>query len=94
MRDARNRSARFGVVCAVAVVVILAGTLVAGALRGASSSAPAGPAPPASAVPLPRPCDLSALEFPCWGCLWAQKWPLRYRTDLDMLAPLGTGTAN
>lgn len=94
MSDTSSRSVRFRVIGAVAVVLVLSGTLVAGALRGLGSPAVTHLSPPPATVPAPKPCDLSALEFPCWGCLWAEKWPLRYRTDLDMLAPLGNGPAN
>ena len=32
--------------------------------------------------------------MPCWSCPESKTWPVRFRTDLDLLAPLGTGTAN
>jgi hypothetical protein len=94
MSTSRNRSVRFGIFAAVGLVVVLVGLLVARLLGRAARTAYALQAPPAAIVPAPRPCDLSKLEMPCWGCIWAQKWPLRWVTDLDMLAPLGTGTAN
>jgi hypothetical protein len=94
MKDHRDLSARIGTTLAVAVLVVLAGLLGVRLLARSEASASAAPIPPASTVPAPHPCDLSKLEVPCWGCLWAQKWPLRYVTDLDTLAPLGTGTAN
>jgi len=31
---------------------------------------------------------------PCWTCPSNNDWPLRFQTNLDLLAPLGTGTAN
>lgn len=50
---------------------------------------------PAAAVADPAAVEsLEELEIPCWGCPDARKWPLRFRTDLDLLAPLGTGPAN
>ena len=94
MTDNRDLAARVGVVLAAAVIVLLAGLLGARLLAAPGASASAAPAAPAASVPAPRPCDLSQLELPCWGCLWAEKWPLQFRTDLDMLAPLGTGPGN
>lgn len=94
MSASRSRSVRIAIVAAVGVVVVLAGALVATLLSHHGAAAYALETPPSATVPAPYPCNLSKLEMPCWGCLWAQTWPLRYRTDLDMLAPLGTGTAN
>jgi hypothetical protein len=37
---------------------------------------------------------VEALTVPCWSCPIAKEWPVRFRTDLDLLAPLGTGPAN
>ena len=89
-----SRSVRIAVIAAVGLVVVLTGALAARLLSHHDAAAYALETPPSAAVPAPYPCNLSKLEMPCWGCLWAQSWPLRYRTDLDMLAPLGTGTAN
>lgn len=94
MSTTPTRSFRVGVIAATGIVVVLAGMLVAALLGHHGAAAWALQAPPAATVPYPRPCNLSTLEVPCWGCIWAQKWPLRYVTDLDMLAPLGTGKAN
>ncbi|TAM46132.1 MAG: hypothetical protein EPN53_13870, partial [Acidobacteria bacterium] len=94
MSASRNRSVRIAVVAAAGLVVVLAGALVARVLGRSGAAADAAQAPPPATVPAPHPCDLAKLELPCWGCSWAGKWPLRYVTDLDMLAPLGTGTAN
>ena len=94
MSDARTRTVRLGVIAAAAVVLALSGTLAAALLGSSGFQAGAPASAPAGTVPAPHPCDVRSLELPCWGCLWAEKWPLQYRTDLDMLAPLGTGTAN
>jgi hypothetical protein len=94
MSNSRSRSVRFGVVSAVSLVVVLAGMLVAVVLRHSPRAAYVMPAPPPATVPAPRPCTISELAIPTWGSPWAQGWPLRFVTDLDMLAPLGTGTAN
>jgi hypothetical protein len=86
------------VLSAIAVVVLLAGSfgvrLLAG---GAGKPAPqllprfAQAAPPAS---VPAPKAIGALKVPCWGCPDANQWPVAFRTDLDLLAPLGTGSGN
>jgi hypothetical protein len=52
-----------------------------------------GTAPPAR-VPAPKPTFAADLKIPCWGCSEAVAWPVRFRTDLDHLAPLGDGKAN
>jgi hypothetical protein len=89
------------VLAAIAVVVLLAGTLGVRSLnRG--HTAPSKPAPArltryAEAVPaasLPGPGSIDALKVPCWGCPEADGWPIAYRTDLDLLAPLGKGAGN
>jgi hypothetical protein len=85
---------RLGVVVAAATVLALAGVVVARVIDRPAATAVAATAPPVATVPAPRPCDVSKLVIPCWGCIWAEKWPVRYVTDLDMLAPLGNGTAN
>ena len=89
------------VLAAIAVVVLLGGTLGVRLLNGspAPATVPAPPrlapntlaAPPAS-VPAPKP--IGALKVPCWGCPDAKEWPIAFRTDLDQLAPLGNGTGN
>ena len=94
MTENRDLAARIGVVLAATVIVLLAGLLGARALAGPEPAATVAPAAPAASVPGPRPCDLSQLEIPCWGCPNAGDWPLQFRTDLDMLAPLGTGPGN
>ena len=94
MSASRSRSVRIAIIAAVGLVVVLAGALAARLLGHSGADAYAMAAPPAATVPAPHPCDLAKLELPCWGCIWAAERPLRYRTDLDMLAPLGTGTAN
>ncbi len=94
MIDRRDLAARLGTTLAVTVLVALTGLLGVRLAATPSSKVFAAPLPAAATVPEPHPCDLRELELPCWGCIWAQKWPLRYVTDLDMLAPLGTGTAN
>lgn len=89
------------VFAAIAVVVLLAGTLGVRLLaQGRSASSKAVPArlprytqaaPPAS---VPAPLPIGALKVPCWGCPDGNEWPIAFQTDLDLLAPLGKGTAN
>ena len=88
-----TRSNRILVVSAAASVAVLAVILIFQlAERTAASDRLI---PPAGVVAQPVTVDSpDELEIPCWGCPEAQKWPLRFRTDLDLLAPLGTGTAN
>ncbi len=93
MSSPGNRSVRFGVIAAAGLVLVLAVVLATGLLARAPGAA-YSTAPPAASVPAPHPCDISKLEIPCWSCPSAEKWPLRFVTDLDMLAPLGTGPAN
>jgi hypothetical protein len=89
-------SRRPHVLVALALVAVLAALLGVRLLAGARppGAASRGPVAPAASVPAPKAAVLSALEFPCWGCPEAQKWPVTFRTDLDLLAPLGDGPAN
>jgi hypothetical protein len=81
------------VLLAAAVVVVLAGTLAA-RLIASSRSASGTPAAPAAWVPAPKSLAVEELEVPCWSCPYSTGWPLRFQTDLDLLAPLGDGPAN
>ncbi|HQR68035.1 MAG TPA: hypothetical protein PLB02_11615, partial [Thermoanaerobaculia bacterium] len=58
-------------------------------------AAGARPEAPRAEVPPPRSVDVATLAVPCWSCEEARTaWPISFRTDLDVLAPLGTGRAN
>jgi hypothetical protein len=85
------------VIAAATVILVLAGFLGVRIVDWARASGAAGPgrptAPPAT-VPAPRTVGIETLTVPCWACPESQEWPLRFRTDLDLLAPLGTGPAN
>jgi hypothetical protein len=84
----RNRSAVL-VLSAGGVLLGLAALLVVRVATGARSEAPAAGVPP------PRAVDVAMLSVPCWSCEEARTtWPIRFRTDLDLLAPLGNGSAN
>ncbi len=93
-----NRS-RTRVLAALAVVVVLAAAL---GIRWAGLGSPASPgrpqlarfdkpAPPAR-VALPIRVDVP--KVPCWSCPASEKWPVKFQSDLDLLAPLGDGPAN
>ncbi|MEW6336924.1 MAG: hypothetical protein AB1625_05920 [Acidobacteriota bacterium] len=94
MRGPIPISPKLGIVAAVALVVGLAGLLAVRAAAPPPSAAATAVAAPAATVPAPKPIDVSNLEIPCWSCPDATEWPLRFRTDLDLLAPLGTGPGN
>ncbi len=89
------------VLAAIATTVLLAGGLGI-RLLGQGGPAAGKPAPvrfprytaatPSASVPTPN--SIGALKVPCWGCPDANEWPVAFRTDLDLLAPIGTGTAN
>lgn len=93
------------VVVAVVVVAVLGAILAIRLIASTTISGPAevsavpattvrGPVAPPATVPAPRVVSLEALVVPCWSCSESSQWPVRFRTDLDLLAPLGTGTGN
>ncbi len=88
---------RLVVVAAAALCVILAGALavrVVGMDRNRERTvAPVRPAAGAS-LPEPKPVPIDQLPIPCWSCPNAGDGRLEFRTDLDLLAPLGTGREN
>jgi len=86
-----TRSSRFVSVAAAAALVLVLGGLFAARLLARQ---PAAPTPAPASIPAPVHLDPAALEVPCWSCPSAREWPIRFSTDLDLLAPLGTGTAN
>jgi hypothetical protein len=83
-------SPRLRVIAAAAVCVALAGLLAARVIGSDHGGAPIA----AATVPSPKPVVLDQLTIPCWSCPHADGWPLRFRTDLDLIAPLGTGGRN
>jgi hypothetical protein len=85
---------------ALAVVAVLAATF---ALRWRNATpAPAPLARPplaryagsAPAAHVPLPVHVGVPKVPCWACPESETWPIRFRTDLDVLAPLGDGSGN
>jgi len=87
--DTRTSSRAVPVVIAIAVLVVAVLTLGARMWpRTAMAAVPHG------TVPAPTTWDVATLEVPCWSCPEAKTWPVRFRTDLDLLAPLGDGSGN
>jgi hypothetical protein len=85
-------SKRAPVLLAAALIVLLAGTLGARLVaRGGSSSSTKAPS---AIVPAPDVLTVNTLQVPCWSCPSAKEWKVEFQTDLDLLAPLGTGDGN
>jgi hypothetical protein len=85
--------ARTVVTTAVIIVLVLGGLLTARLfVRTWQTSRLVIPGP--TNVEKPRSTNSSVLEVPCWTCPSANKWPIRFRTDLDLVAPLGDGAGN
>jgi hypothetical protein len=80
------------VLLAASVIVVLAGSL--GARLIVRDQPVPVPVPPRATVPTPTALQVENLEVPCWSCPYSNDWALRFRTDLDLLAPLGTGAGN
>jgi len=92
MTSSKSTSKIVLVLLAVVVIVVLAGSLGA-RLISQERPEPVIPAPHAY-VPQPAVLEVAMLEVPCWTCPANKDWPLRFQTDLDLLAPLGTGAGN
>jgi hypothetical protein len=92
MSTTRGNSKSIPVLLAAALVVVLAGSLGA-RLIGRGGRAP-GPVAPGAFVPAPASAPIGSLEVPCWSCPNAKEWAIRFQTDLDLLAPMGNGSAN
>ncbi len=94
-----NRSRNL-VLGALAVVAVLAATLALRWRNATASPAPAAQPPlarlttPAPAARVPLPIHVDVPKVPCWACPDSESWPIRFRTDLDVLAPLGDGPGN
>lgn len=92
MKMINRKSKMLPVVLAAAVIVFLTGSLGARLVaRGGAANALRAPN---SVVPEPDSIELTDIEVPCWGCLGSIDWAVKFQTDLDLLAPLGNGTAN
>lgn len=86
-----NRSHQ--VIGAGSVIVILASVL---ALRlfAFGPGQDGGPTAPAGDVPAPGLIDVRQIPVPDWQHRDARNWSIEFKTDLDLLAPLGTGPGN
>jgi hypothetical protein len=94
-----HSSRKLHVIVAIGVVVVLAvslgARLAATSGRGAARNVALSRAEVADrGVPAPRPFSVSDLEIPHWSHNDAKQWAVQFRTDLDLLAPLGTGGRN
>jgi hypothetical protein len=92
MSDVKRSSRSVHVLAAAALVVVLAVSLGA-RLIARDDVVETVAAPPAS-VPRPEMAPIGDLELPCWSCPYAKQWAVEFQTDLDLLAPLGTGNGN
>ncbi|MHB8799374.1 MAG: hypothetical protein ACYDBY_13015 [Thermoanaerobaculia bacterium] len=95
---------RIYVLGALALVIALGAALGVRLLHAEGHDAPQHPAlnlarhteaAPSARVPAPAALPAGLLEVPYWGSPTAMDgWPVAFRTDLDLLAPLGDGPAN
>jgi hypothetical protein len=95
MSERIRPSKKLHVITAIAIVVLLAASLgVRLAARSDNSGSPSKMEAGDALVPAPRPFDMTELEIPHWSHVKSREWSLRFLTDLDLLAPLGTGERN
>jgi hypothetical protein len=99
MRERIHSSRKIHVMTAMVIVVLMAASL--GVRLAARSDRTTGSGPSLSEaeatgnlVPAARPFRVAELEIPQWSHRDSREWPLRFRTDLDLLAPLGNGERN
>jgi hypothetical protein len=96
----RIRSPRkLHVIAAIGVVLLLAASLgvrLTAKPHDAADSTLAGSEQQATGglVPAPEPFRMADLSIPHWSHQNAKEWSLTFKTDLDLLAPLGTGGRN
>jgi hypothetical protein len=86
MNERIHASRKTHVIAATVVLVLLAASL--GVRLAARSDRTAG------RIPAPRPFVVTDLEIPHWSHQNARQWSVKFRTDLDLLAPLGDGVHN
>ena len=94
-------SPRLKVTAAGAVIAVLVVLLVIrvvngdqNVLRAATSAHRSGTTAAAAPLPPRKTLDIDSLVIPCWSCPNSEASPLGFRTDLDLLAPLGLGALN
>jgi len=86
MNERIHASRKTHVIAATVVLVLLAASL--GVRLAARSDRATG------RIPAPRPFVVTDLEIPHWSHQNARQWSVKFRTDLDLLAPLGDGGRN
>ena len=86
MSEIIRSSRKVHVITATVVLVLLAASLGVRLVAKSDRAGTRGPAP--------RPFLITDLEIPHWSHQKARQWPVQFRTDLDLLAPLGTGGRN
>jgi len=90
-----STSRKLHVISAIVVVLLLAASLgVRLAAKPDRSPALSERETSGTSVPAPRPFDMTDLEIPHWSHQNSREWSLQFRTDLDLLAPLGKGRRN
>jgi hypothetical protein len=92
-------SRKLHVLLAVAVVVLLGSSLGFRLAANPDRGAGDGLATPRATrdhatVPAPKPFHMADLTIPHWSHQNAREWPVEFKTDLDLLAPLGNGAHN
>jgi len=99
MRERIRSSRKIHVITAIVVVLLLAASL--GVRLAARPDRAAGSSPALSeaeatgtVVSAPRPFRMTDLEIPHWSHQNSREWSVQFRTDLDLLAPLGNGGRN
>jgi hypothetical protein len=80
------------IIAAAILTVVLAATLGTRLLALDGHDGPVKPG--AATVPEPLVVPVEQLQVPCWSCPEARTWPVDFKTNLDLLAPLGTGAEN
>lgn len=61
---------------------------------GEQAARPYSGLPSPASVPEPSAPPDGGISVPCWYCPDSFSWPIAFRTDLDLLAPLGDGEEN
>jgi hypothetical protein len=82
------------VVTAATTIVLVLGGLLGARMLVHWWSAQRVPLPAPGVIAPTQATEVGELEVPCWSCPYAKRWPVRFRTDLDLLAPLGDGPDN
>jgi hypothetical protein len=86
-------SKRLPVLAAAAAIILLTG-LLAIRLMATPASAVTKIVPKSAYVPEPKTIALADMQYPAWFDSKSKNWELRFKTDLDLIAPLGTGSEN